>query len=525
MLIIRNLKLPLDFDFDSLPGSLAKHLKIDPKLLLDASLHRRSVDARDKSNVYFNCAFTLSSKNESTLAKALKRCRPEAYTEVSYRFERAESDMRPVVVGFGPAGMFAALSLAKAGLRPIVLERGRDADSRKRDVDRFFLGGPLDVRSNVQFGEGGAGTFSDGKLATGIKDPRIRTVLKTFAEHGAGERILWDAKPHIGTDVLIKIVKSIRAEVIRLGGEVRFENTLTKLVARDDELREILVDSPEGEYTLPCKSLILAPGHSARDSFSMLKDLGIPMEPKPFAIGARIEHLQSMVDRSQYGDFASHPALGAADYRLSCHLESGRGVFTFCMCPGGVVVNAASEEGGAVTNGMSYSARDGVNANAALLVGVNVEDYYQGDPLDGVEFQRRYEQAAFRAGGGFPVTQRVEDFLKGVPSTHIGAVTPSIMPRSTLGSIRDTLPDFVTDAMAEGILILDRRLRGFAHPDALLTSPETRSSSPVRILRDSEGMSRIKGLYPAGEGAGYAGGITSAAVDGLKAAEALIRNI
>ena len=374
-----------------------------------------------------------------------------------------------------------------------------------------------------QFGEGGAGTFSDGKLNTGTKDSLIRVVLKEFADHGAGEHILYDSRPHIGTDVLVKVVMSIRKEIISLGGEVRFGHRLIDFSVKNGRVRLVTVDSPEGRYELPCERVILCIGHSARDTFQMLEGK-LKMEPKPFAIGARIEHLQSSVNRSQYGGLADSQYLGAADYRLATHLENGRGVFTFCMCPGGVVVNASSEKGAVVTNGMSNSKRDGVNANSALLVGVEVEDYYCGSVLDGMYFQREIEQRAFKIGKGKPVAQKTGDFLKNIPSSSAGLVCSTLKPGVEFGDIREVLPAFVTDAMAKGIHLLDRKLKGFADPESLLTAPETRSSSPIRILRDEKGFSSVEGIMPCGEGAGYAGGITSAAVDGLKAADRLLES-
>lgn len=524
MIIVRNLKVGLNSDFSDCRALLESccHMRL-PK---DSAvrLYKKGVDARRKDAVHFNVAFTVASSAENDLLKRLKRFGAEKFEEPCYNWPKAEfNGTRPVVVGFGPAGMFAALCLARAGLRPIVLERGRDADTRKRDVDAFFSGNELNAESNIQFGEGGAGTFSDGKLNTGIKDARIRTVLRTFADHGAGERVLVDAKPHIGTDVLIEVVKSIRKEIISLGGEVLFQHKVEGLNTQNGRLCGLAVSTPDGRCKIKTNYAVLAIGHSARDTFEMLKNLDVKMEPKAFAIGARIEHSRSDIDKAQYGDFADHPALSAADYKLSCHLENGRGVFTFCMCPGGEVVNASSEQGMVAVNGMSYSDRGGENSNSALLVSVSVDDYFKGDVLDGMYFQREIEKRAFKEGNGRPVSQTVGDFLG--TESYKESIKPSVKPNVTFGSIENVLPQFVCESLREGIVLLDRKLKGFADSGAVLTAPETRSSSPVRILRDSEGVCNIGGLYPCGEGAGYAGGITSAAVDGLKTAELIIKSL
>lgn len=521
MILLRNIRLDIGESEDILLAKALSALHLKRSDVKSFKISKKSLDARKKGDIHYKYALALSLENEERILKKYGGRDVCAYKEDIFDIPKCSSPDRPVIVGFGPAGMFAALVLARAGLRPIVIERGDTADVRQKKVEAFRSGGVLDPECNVQFGEGGAGTFSDGKLNTGIKSPRIAFVLKTFFEHGAAEHILYDAKPHIGTDVLINVVQSMRREIISLGGEVRFNTKLTSLELCGNRVCGVTVRSPEGEYSLPCKSLILAIGHSARDSFEMLRSLGVPMEAKPFSMGVRIEHSQSSINAAQYGD--PTPALPPADYSLSVHFPDGSSAYTFCMCPGGEIIAAASEEGGVVTNGMSLSKRDGENANAALLVTLQPEDFPYGGVLGGMYWQREIERKAFSMGGCYTApAQKVGDFLAHRKSCGAGRVKPSYRPGVHWCDLHELYPEKLTEVLENAIGALDKKLSGFADPDAVLTAPETRSSSPVRILRREDRQSEIRGLYPCGEGAGYAGGITSAAVDGIRCAESII---
>ena len=488
---------------------------------------RRSVDARKKEDVSFVYTLGVELSHENQVLKKCRSKKVSLYTPPEYHFpaRHLRLSQRPVIVGAGPAGLFCALMLARAGARPIVLERGRDVDARTELVSQFWSGGELDPECNVQFGEGGAGTFSDGKLHTGVNDPRMHQILREFVAFGAPSEILWDANPHVGTDYLKIVVKNIRLELEKLGAEVRFSHRLTGILTENGRVVGAEIASPEGTYPLNTQHLVLSIGHSARDTFRMLYDSGVPMEQKQFAMGVRIEQKQKDVTIAQFG--AEIAGLPVATYKLSCHPETGRGAFSFCVCPGGLVVAAASQPGRLCTNGMSNHARDEENINGGLLVTVLPSDFGTEHPLGGVFLQEQLEEAAFRLGGGnyFAPCQRVEDFLAHRPSTGPGKVTPSYAPGVTWTDLHQCLPEFLTETLEQALPMLGKKLHGFDDPDAVLTAIESRSSSPVRIPRDETGQSAIAGLYPCGEGAGYAGGIMSAAADGMKAAERIAEGV
>ena len=523
MVRVGNIRVPLDFDFSQLERYCTDELGIPESSLRSVKLSKKSVDARKKNDVHFNISLDIAAKNEPKLLKRLKNA--VSVDKYTYDVPHVKADSRPVIVGFGPAGMFAALVLAKAGVRPIVLERGYDVDSRVKAVAAFRSTGKLDTECNIQFGEGGAGTFSDGKLTTGIKDKRIRYVLEKLVEFGAPDEILYMAKPHIGTDRLRETVKQLRIRVTELGGEVRFGARFCGYETKNGHITAAVYTDTEGEHRIDTDSLILATGHSARDVFELLYDRGVDLSQKNFAVGVRIEHLRADIDKAMYGDFAGHAALKAADYKLVVHLPNGRALYTFCMCPGGEVVAASSEEGRLAVNGMSCFARDAVNSNSALLVNVGSEDYGSDHPLAGMHFQRRLEERAYTAGGGSysaPVCT-VGELMDKKLGEGFGRVAPSYIPAVKKALPDEYLPDYICESLRLGIAEMGRKIRGFDDREAVLTGIESRSSSPVRINRGDDLQSlSVRGLYPCGEGAGYAGGIVSAAVDGMKCAEAVI---
>lgn len=527
MLQIEHIKLALDEDEALLRERAAAALRVRPEDIEELLVLRKAIDARD--GVRFVYTLRAAVRQEDRVLRRCRNKRVSPVQETIYRLPPAvpAPETPPVVVGAGPGGLFCALALARCGAPPILLERGREVECRQADVDRFWASGALDPNSNVQFGEGGAGTFSDGKLNTGTRDTRHRFILETLAAHGAPPSILCDAKPHVGTDYLRQVVAGLRRELQSLGCDIRFGHRLTGLEREEGRIRALRVEGPSGPYRLPAEQVVLALGNSARDTFQMLHEAGVPLEPKPLAVGVRIEHRQADIDLAQYRALAGHPRLPAASYKLSCHLDGGRGVFSFCVCPGGEVVAAASEAGRAVTNGMSRYARDRINCNGGLLVGVTPEDFPGEGPLAGVAFQRSLEERAYAAGGGgfIAPAQRVEDFLLRRPSEGPGRVEPTYRPGVRWCSLWDVLPAFLCEALAQALPLLDKKVRGYADPDAVLTAVETRSSCPVRILRDGQGQSALRGLWPCGEGAGYAGGIMSAAADGLKTAEAVLERI
>ena len=520
MLRISQLKLPVTHTQEQLEKKLLKMLRMSKKDLGQYYIRKRSLDARKKPELYYVYSIDVEIKNEERVLKSMKgkvqkvSSRPYSVPEHG----TARMSDRPVIIGSGPAGLLCAYLLAGEGYRPLIIERGAPVRERKRDVEKFWETGVLDPASNVQFGEGGAGTFSDGKLNTLVKDPagRNRFVLETFVKFGAPEDILWEQKPHIGTDILINVVEAMRREIEKMGGEFRFHSQVTDLIPEE---KVLIINEKE---KIRAGAAVLAVGHSARDTFYMLCDRGFNMEAKAFAVGVRVEHPQRLIDENMYGR-DNRGNLPAASYKLTEKLANGRGVYTFCMCPGGYVVNASSEPGCLAVNGMSYHGRAGENANSAVIVTVTPQDYGTDHPLAGVEFQRELEKRAWEEGSGCVPVQRFADFCANRKTVELGCIKPNIKGHYRLGNVRNIFPEELSLSIQEGIGAMDHKIRGFADKDVLLSGVESRTSSPVRINRDDSFRSNIPWVYPCGEGAGYAGGITSAAMDGVKVAEALIR--
>lgn len=521
MLRINQIKLPANHTKEQLEKKIYQAV---PKEFVESyHIWKQSIDARKKDNICYVYSVDIKVTSESKTLKHDKRYQIQKVNTKSYKIPKAvkEYEHAPVIAGFGPAGIFCGLVLARAGLNPVILERGASVDERQEDVKKFWETGVLNTESNVQFGEGGAGTFSDGKLNTLVKDKfgRNRFVLETFVEYGAPEEILYEAKPHIGTDLLCKVISNIREDIISLGGKVCFHSKVTDFVVKDNHITEVVINDAE---TIPCDVLVLALGHSARDTFEMLHKKQLEMTPKAFAMGVRVEHPRKFINQSQYGNDYEKYHLPTASYKLTYHTKEERSVYSFCMCPGGFVVNASSEEGRLTVNGMSNHDRMGQNSNSAIIVNVTPDDFYGQGPLAGVEFQRYWEEKAFAVGKGKIPVQRLEDFNENKESTKFGTITPDTKGETSFANVRDCLPDFVSEGIEEGMKAFDLKIHGFANPDTLLLGIEARTSSPLRIERDESMQSQIRGIYPCGEGAGYAGGITSAAMDGIKTAENIL---
>ena len=513
MIKITNIKIRADLSDDELFEKIYKKYKINKNDVTEKRIIKKSIDARNKADIFYNYSVELECKNENKIKNVQIVKKEEPFKIIVNR----KSSKRPVIIGAGPAGLFSALTLAQNGIKPIIIEQGKTVDERKKDVEEFQKTGKLNTLSNVQFGEGGAGTFSDGKLTSGIHNPLCKIVLKEFYNFGAPEQILYINKPHIGTDNLINIIRNMRNEIIKLGGEFLFNEKVTDFEFENSKVTAVICSK-----RIETDTVILAIGHSARSTFEKLYEKGVKMEKKNFSIGVRIEHKQSMINKSQYGEITKLK-LPPAEYKMAYHGEN-RSCYTFCMCPGGTVIASSSEPETIVTNGMSVYARNGENANSAVLVNVTPNDFKGESPLEGMYFQKDLEQKAFKLGGSnynAPI-QRFEDFENNVKSTHIGEIKPTYKPGVTLSNLNEILPDFISKTLVEGIKYFDKSIKGFAHPDAVLTGVETRSSSPVQITRNENKQSNIKGLYPCGEGAGYAGGIMSAAVDGIKCAIAVL---
>lgn len=515
MVRLSNIKIRKDMNEEELFEEIYKKYRINPKNVTEKRIIKKSIDARNKNDIFYNYTVEISCKNEGKIKNAQKVIETK---DIVIEIKR-RSNVRPIIIGAGPAGLFSALTLVKNGIKPIIIEQGKNVDERKADVDEFLKSGKLNTMSNVQFGEGGAGTFSDGKLTSGIHNPLCKNVLQEFYNFGAPKQILYMNKPHIGTDNLINIIKNMRNKIIELGGTFLFNEKVVDFEIQGSKI--VAVKCSSGK-TFETDTVILAIGHSARDTFEKLYEKGVKMEKKNFSVGVRIEHKQEMINKSQYGE-NTKLKLPPAEYKLVYHGKD-RSCYTFCMCPGGTVMASSSEENTIVTNGMSKFARDGENANSAVLVNVTPDDFKGDSPLEGMYFQKMLEQEAFKLGGSnyFAPIQRFEDFKNNKKSTFIGEIKPTYKPGVTLSNLKEILPDFVSETLIEGIEYFEKSIKGFANPDAILTGVETRSSSPLQITRNEKKESNISGLYPCGEGAGYAGGIMSAAVDGIKCAIAVL---
>lgn len=528
MIKLQNILTPIN-DSSHSEKIVAKALKTEVNNIKTATLYKRAIDARKKPNIFYCDTYLVEFHSPTFEKSVLKRNKNTLlYTATPYVWKKIckVPSLKPIIIGAGPAGLFAALTLAKAGMSPIIIEQGEAVENRIKTVDAFWNGSELNEHSNIQFGEGGAGTFSDGKLNTGIKDIRCRTVLEEFHRFGANKDILINAKPHIGTDILRNVIKNIRKEIESLGGKYYFNTEFLKPVIKNKKLATVLLRNEGGEFEVPCEHLILAIGNASRKTYRALYSNGINIIPKAFAIGVRIEHLQNNINTARHSELAADK-LPAADYKLATHLSNGRGVYTFCMCPGGVVVNSASEKNTYVTNGMSYQSRSEINSNSALLVGISEQDfaeYETGTPFGGITLQETIEKQAFSTtnGKGLPV-QTVGSFLKQTSKNVATNISPTVKPNYCLCELDKIFPPYVSESLRMALPIFDKQIKGFADYDAILSAPETRSSSPVRILRNDGFESNIKGIYPCGEGAGYAGGITSSAVDGIRTAEAIIK--
>lgn len=531
MIQISQLKIKIPHTDKQLEEKIFKILRIQPKEIVSFKILKKSLDARKKPDLFYVYTIDVCVKREGDLKKRLKNVSNiHFHDKVVHYTWNADGEIpllqRPVIIGTGPAGLFCGYHLARMGYRPVLLERGATVDERIQDVENFWNGGKLNINSNVQFGEGGAGTFSDGKLNTLVNDRfgRNQEVLRIFVENGAPEHILYESKPHIGTDVLAKVVINMRNAIISMGGEVRFHSLVTDILYHNTDVAkqcyglEVLDLNSNKKYVVETENVILAIGHSARDTFETLLSREFHMEAKSFAVGVRMEHPQEMINESQYGKGAPDH-LPAAPYKLAVNLENGRGVYTFCMCPGGYVVNASSEEGRLAVNGMSYSDRNGKNANTAVIVTVTPDDFGSDHVLAGMKFQRRIEENAYREGRGFIPVQLFGDFKNNIPSDGPGEIKPQLKGEYHWSNVRNIFPESIAAALEEGIYLFDKKIKGYARKDAVLSGVESRTSSPVRILRNENLQSNVRGVYPCGEGAGYAGGITSAAMDGLKVAE------